>query len=120
MLDRVTSGHAPNRPSNMTARTGLNVNDVSDTGIAVAWGPLAEARQYTVARANGIGSDFTPIGSVSQLSFGDMGLRPATPYRYRVTVKLKNGTETPISPILTAKTLSVPPRCDAPGRCIVP
>ena len=115
MLDRVTSGHAPNRPSNMTAPTGLIVNDVSDTGIAVAWGPLAHAQQYTLARADGVDSDFTPIGSVAQPpSFGDMGLRPATPYRYRVTVKLNDGTETPISPTLTAKTLSVPTRCDTP------
>lgn len=96
------------------------VNDVSDSGIAIVWWPLADARRYTVARAGGIESNFTPIGSVSQPSFGDIGLNLDTTYSYRVTVTLKDGTEGPNSPIITAKTLSVPPRCDTPGSCIVP
>jgi hypothetical protein len=120
MLDRVTSGHAPNRPADITAPSGLIINDVSDSGIAIAWGPLSNARSYTVARDDGIGTGFMPVGSVSEASFADMGLRPATTYSYRVTVTLKDGTEGPNSPIIPARTLPVPPRCDTPGSCAIP
>ena len=41
-------------------------------------------------------------GSVSEPSFGDMGLRPATTYGYKVTVILSSGTEGPSSKVVTA------------------
>jgi hypothetical protein len=95
------------------------VNDVSNTGAAIAWTPSADAQTYTVNRASGDNS-FTPIGSVSGRSFGDLNLRPATAYRYKVTVTLSGGTEGPSSPVVTATTRLAPPRCDTPGSCPVP
>ena len=79
MLDRVTSGHAPNRPSNMTAPTGLIVNDVSDTGIAVAWGPLAHAQQYTLARADGVTPILRPSARSRSQVLGTWGCAPPLP-----------------------------------------
>ncbi len=120
MLDRLTGGHLQNpaAPAD-AARFGIVVNDVSSTGSAIAWAATAGAQSYTVNRASGGGS-FTPIGSVSGQSFGDLNLSPATPYRYKVTVSLGGGTEGPSSPVVTATTLPAPPRCDTPGSCPVP
>jgi len=121
MLDRLTSGH-----SGSTARTAASaapkivVNDVSDTGAAIAWTPVADAQKYEIARTNGGDSSFIPIGSVSGLSFAELGLRPATPYQYRLTVNRNGGSEGPASPAVTATTLPIPPRCDTPGSCPVP
>jgi hypothetical protein len=49
-----------------------------------------------------------------------MGLRPATSYAYKVTATADGGSEGPSSPVLTATTRPVPPRCDQPGTCPVP
>jgi hypothetical protein len=120
MLDRLTSGHLQNPAAPASgAPFGIVVNDVSNIGAAIAWTPSADAQTYTVNRASGDNS-FTPIGSVSGQSFGDLSLRPATAYRYKVTVTLSGGTEGPSSPVVTATTRPAPPRCDTPGSCPVP
>ena len=121
MLDRLASGHVPTSASaaDGAAPSGIVVNDVSDTGAAIAWTPAAGAQSYKVNRTTGENDGITPIGSVSGPSFGDLGLRPAIPYRYKVTVTLSGGTEGPSSPVVTATTLPVPPRCDTPGNCPV-
>ncbi len=121
MLDRLTGGHLqnPTAPADAAA-FGIVVNDVSNTGAAIAWTPAAGAQTYTVNRASNGDKSFTPIGSVSGQSFGDLGLHAATSYRYKVTVTLTGGTEGPISPVVTATTLPAPPPCDTPGSCPVP
>jgi len=121
MLDRLTSGHAahPAVAMGAAASSGLVVNDVSDSGAAIAWTPVAGAQSYEVDRTSG-GDSFTPIGSVSGWSFGDLGLRPATSYRYKVTVTLDGGAEGPSSAVVTATTLPAAPRCDTRGSCPVP
>jgi hypothetical protein len=122
MLDRVTSGHVPasTATADAAAPSGIVVNDVSDIGAAIVWAPVASAQSYQISRQSGGDASFTPIGSVSGPSFGDLGLRPATSYRYKVTVNLTGGTEGPSSPVVAATTLPVPPRCDTPGSCSVP
>jgi Fibronectin type III domain len=121
MLDRLTSGHLrnPAAPTDV-APFGLVVNDVSSTGAAISWTPAAGAQSYTVNRANGGEGSFAPIGSVPGQSFADLSLRPATPYRYKLTATLSGGTEGPSSPVVTATTLPASPRCDTPGSCPVP
>jgi hypothetical protein len=120
MLDRLTSGHLQNPAAPASgAPFGIVVNDVSNTGAAIAWTPSADAQTYTVNRAGGDNS-FTPIGSVSGQSFGDLSLRPAKAYRYKVTVTLSGGTEGPSSSVVTATTRPAPPQCDTPGSCPVP
>ncbi len=94
----------------------LIVNDVSDTAIALAWAPLAGAQNYTVYRARVADQNFTPIGTVAGPSFSDAGLSPATSYSYKVTAST-GGSEGSASPVVSATTLPVPPRCPTPGRC---
>jgi hypothetical protein len=120
MLDRLTSGHlqSPAVPADATP-FGIVVNDVSNTGAAIAWTRAADAQTYTINRASGSDNGFAPIGSVSGPSFGDLNLDPATPYRYKVTATLSGGTEGPSSPVVTATTLPVPARCGTPGSCPV-
>ena len=121
MLDRLTGGHLQNPVGSAEAAPfGALVNDVSNTGAAIAWTPAPGARTYTVNRANGSDNSFSAIGSVSGLSFGDASLRPATPYSYKVTVTLSGGTQGPSSPVVTATTLPAPPPCDTPGSCPLP
>lgn len=123
MLDRLTSGYLQRpaaAPTTPAAPSGVLVNDVSDTGAAIAWKPVAGAQTYTVSRANGGDHNFVELGSVSGPSFGDLGLRPATSYAYRVTATAASGSEGPSSPVVTATTLPLPPRCDRPGNCPVP
>jgi hypothetical protein len=121
ILDRLTSGYVPD-PVALTGaatRSEIVVNDVSDRGAAIAWTPFRGAQSYKVDRASEGEAGFTPIGSVSEPSFGDLGLRPSSSYRYKVTVSLGGGAEGPSSPVVTATTLPVAPRCDAPGMCPV-
>ena len=122
MLDRLTSGYVQSpaaAPTTPAAPLGVLVNDVSDTGAAIAWKPVTGAQTYTVYRAHDRDDNFVALGSVSGPSFGDTGLRPATSYAYRVTATAGGG-EGPSSAAVTATTLRVPPRCDQPGSCPVP
>jgi hypothetical protein len=121
MLDRLTSGHLQN-PASLAEAAPFRtvVNDVSDAGTAIAWTPVAGAQSYKINRTTGEDNSFTPIGSVSGQSFGDLDLSPATPYRYKVTVTQNDGSEGASSPVVAAATLAVPPRCDTPGSCPVP
>jgi len=121
MLDRLTSSHVSakhTQAAETTAPGGLVVNDVSDTGVALAWAPLAGAQSYTLYRASGADQNFAAIGTVSGPSFADLGLSPATTYAYRVAAG-NGGSEGPPSPAVTAKTLPAPPRCPTPGSCPV-
>ena len=121
MLDRLTSAYVASpvaSPANQAASSEVVVNDISDTGVAIAWKPVATALAYTVYRATGGESNFAALGSASAPSFGDMSLRPAASFAYRVTANF-DGSEGPASPVVTATTLPVPPRCDRPGSCAV-
>ena len=122
MLDRLTSANKQNPASaaDTAAPSGMVVNDVSDTGAAIAWTPVAGAESYTVSRVNGGGDSFVPVGSVIGPSFAELGLRPAASYRYKVSVTLSGGVEGPSSSVVMATTLPAPPRCDTPGSCPVP
>jgi hypothetical protein len=118
MLDRLTSGRvsAPAVREDAAAPGRLSVNDASDTGVALVWAGVADARTYTVYRANGADQNFAAIGTVAGPSFADMGLSPATTYLYKVTAS-RGGSEGPASPVVTAATLPQPPRCPTPGSC---
>ena len=97
MLERLTRGHAPNpggRSAEAAVPTGLKVNDVSDTAVALAWAPLAGVQAYTVYRATDPDQNFSAIGTVAEPSFGDTGLSPATSYAYKVTTSA-DGNEGP-------------------------
>jgi hypothetical protein len=122
MLDRLTSGHVehPAAAADGAAPFGIIVNDVSDTGAAIAWTPAAGAQSYKISRAADGGDSFMPIGSGVGPSFADLSLRPATSYRYKVTFNLSGGAEGPSSAAVTATTLRTPPRCDLPGSCPIP
>ena len=122
MLDRLTSKYVQNpvTAADLAAPSRIIVNDVSDTGAAIAWSSLAGAQTYTVYRANGRDDEFKAVGSVSEPSFGDMSLKPATSYMYKVAATAEGGLEGPSSPVVTATTLSAPPRCEKPGTCKVP
>jgi hypothetical protein len=123
MLDRLTSEYVQKATAAAADRAsppGLLVNDVSDTGVAIAWMPMAAAQIYTIYRAIGHSDSFTALGSVSGLSFGDMGLRPATSYSYKVDVTAEGPSERSSSLAVTATTRPVPPRCDRPGSCAGP
>src|SRR5262249_33086305 len=101
MLDRLTSGYARDsaKLTGAETRSEIVVNDVSDSGAAIAWTPVADARSYEVKRASDGETGFSSIGSVSGSSFGDLGLHPSTSYRYKVTVTLGSGAEGPSSPV---------------------
>ncbi len=121
MLDRLTSHYTPAQPAADAAMPSkVLVNDLSATGIALAWTPVAGAQRYTVSREKTGEAIFTAIGSVAQPSFADMGLSPATSYNYKVTVTGSSGGGGLSSPVVTAITLQSLPRCDTPGSCAGP
>ena len=122
MLDRLTSKYVPRRaapPPGSATPSEIAVNDVSDTGAALAWKAIPGVASYTVYRATAGDNNFAMAGSVLAPSFGDMGLHPATSYAYKVTATLGGGSEGPSSPVVTATTLPLAPRCDQPGSCPV-
>jgi len=119
MLDHLTSGHVSKeaaRTPNTADIGGLRVIDRSDTGVALAWAPVEGAQAYAAYRSSGTDQIFKMVGAVSQPSLGDMGLSPSTTYAYKVTARLGRRTG-PASPVITAETLPVPPRCPTPGSC---
>jgi hypothetical protein len=120
MLDRLTSRYVPSTKAAATSPAGVVVNDASDTGVALAWNPIVGAQDYTVSRENAGDTVFKPLASVSEPSFGDEGLRPATSYTYKVTVTGNGNGQVPAPLLITATTLPAPPRCDHPGSCTVP
>jgi hypothetical protein len=122
MLDRLTSKYVQNPVEPTTdpaAPSGIVVNDVSDTRVAIAWKPIAGTQTYTVYREGGRDDTFTARGAVSGPSFGDIELSPATSYSYKVTATADGRSEGPSSAIVTATTLRAPPRCERPGTCAV-
>jgi hypothetical protein len=118
MLDRLTSRHIEQPAAPAASSPGLIVNDVSDTGVALAWSPVAGAASYSVAREAAGETAFTPVGSAAGPSYADIGLHAATSYTYKVTIA--PGGPVSILPALTATTRPKPPRCDNPGNCPVP
>jgi hypothetical protein len=119
MLDRLTSGHISTKAAQAAdgaAPTGLTVNDVSDSGVALAWAAREVGQTFTAYRSRGADPNFVPSGTVSGASLADMGLSPATTYAYKLTTGDSAG---PASPVVTARTLPVPPRCPTPGSCPV-
>jgi hypothetical protein len=63
-------------------------------------------------------TDFRQIGTVSGLSYGDAGLKPATQYQYEVRASSPAGAG-PFSSVVSATTLRRVPPCDDPGSCVV-
>jgi len=122
MLDRVTSKHVvnPGAATDSAAPFGIVVNDISDTDAAIAWTPITGAQSYKISRTTDGADNFMPIGSDVGPSFADRGLRPATSYRYKVTLNLGGGAEGLGSGGITATTRPAPPRCDTPGSCPIP
>jgi hypothetical protein len=119
MLDRLTDAHVQNSTvssANPAAPWGVVLNDVADSGAAIAWRSVAGATDYKVYRAVSGDPNFASLGSVAAPSFGDMSLQPATSYDYRVTASASGG-EGPASVAVTVITRSVAPRCDQPGNC---
>ncbi|MBR0824314.1 hypothetical protein JQ596_02105 [Bradyrhizobium manausense] len=118
MLDALTAGAAA--PANATEPSlsvpqWLTVIDTSDTGVDLAWSPVAGVTTYRVSRAGPDGA-FQKIGDVTGASFAESGLTPQTTYRWRVSAIL-NGTEGPSSEDAIGTTQSPPPRCNNPGSC---
>lgn len=116
MLDRLTGGHRPQPPTTAATAPGVIVNDVSDTGVALAWSPAAGAASYSVARKAAGATAFMPIGTAIVPSYGDMGLQPAAAYQYQVTAI---GGMAPVSRTVAATTRPVT-HCDTPGTCPPP
>jgi poly(3-hydroxybutyrate) depolymerase len=120
MVDSLTAGVMPVAIAAATSAgtpAGLTVTDTSDTGAALAWSPVDGASAYRVQRAAGQGA-FTPVGEVAGPSYGDAGLTPQAPYRWRISA-IMGGVEEPPSADAVATTRPTSPRCDNPGSCPV-
>jgi hypothetical protein len=122
MVDRLTSGApvasavAASLPA---APLTVLAADRSDTAIDVVWSAVPGVAGYDVFRAGPDDADFRQIGTIAGLSYGDAGLRPATPYQYKVRASSASGA-TPFSSVVSQTTLPSPPRCVDPGSCAVP
>ena len=87
MIDRITSGAVasaasvaatPAPPSKVIAV------DASDSAIDLAWTVVPGATGYDVFRSDASDQAFHRIGTVVGPSYGDVGLKPSTAYRYKV------------------------------------
>jgi Esterase PHB depolymerase len=121
MVNRVTSGAgASSAPaaSQPVAPVTVRAADRSDRAIDVVWSSVPGVTSYNVFRAGAADADFRQIGTVSGLSYGDAGLKPATQYRYKVQASSAAGADS-FSPVASAATLRRVPPCDDPGTCAV-
>jgi chitodextrinase len=86
------------------APSGLTATPVNATQISLTWtAPEGGAASYRVFR------DGAPIGSVTTTAFIDLGLEPATTYRYSVASVDAEGRQGPRSQEVSATT---PPPVD--------
>lgn len=121
MIDRLTGGASASLApvaSPAAAPTVALAADRSDTALDIVWSPVPGVTRYDVFRAGPDDEDFGPIGTVSGTSYGDAGLKPGTPYRYKVRAATAAG-DSPFSPIALQVTLPLVPPCDDPGSCPV-
>ena len=121
MIDRLTGGASASLApvaSPAAAPTVALAADRSDTALDIVWSPVPGVTRYDVFRAGPDDEDFGPIGTVSGTSYGDAGLKPGTPYRYKVRAATAAG-DSPFSPIALQVTLPLVPPCDDPGSCTV-
>jgi hypothetical protein len=121
MVDRMSSGAAASAAPATTqpaAPATVRAADHSDTAIDVVWSSVPGVASYDVFRAAPNDADFQQIGTVSGLSYGDAGLKPATQYRYKVRASSVGGADS-FSAVATAATLRRVPPCDDPGSCAV-
>jgi hypothetical protein len=121
MVDRVAGGaSASSTPvaAQTTAPATVLAADHSDTAIDIVWSSNPGVASYDVFRAGPGDADFRQIGTISGLSYGDAGLRPATQYQYKVRASSAAGAGA-FSPIASATTFRRVPPCDDPGSCPV-
>jgi hypothetical protein len=121
MADRVTSGvttASASLASQSAEPEAMHAVDRSDTAIDVVWSSVTGVAGYDLYRAGSGDADFRQIATVSGLSYGDSGLKPATQYRYEVRVAAP-GAAGSFSPVASATTLQKPAPCDDPGSCPV-
>jgi poly(3-hydroxybutyrate) depolymerase len=119
MLTALSAGHQGQGPApsaGITAPTGVEVTDLSDTGAALAWAPVPGATAYRVYRATRPEGPFVLAGSVSGPSFGDSGLMPKTDYLWQVSM-LSGSAESSHAAIITGHTHATPASCTDPGNC---
>jgi len=110
MLKVVTAGFTPQSPSSTTtviAPADVKVIDISATGAALTWTAVGGAATYRIYRSPGGNNPFKAVGDVVGPSFGELGLTPATGYRWRVTA-IKDGVESRPSSDIAARTLEAP------------
>ncbi len=120
MLDALTARATPAAtPATVpaVAPLSLKVIDTSDGSADLAWSPQAGTTAYRVSRA-GADGPFAAVADVAGPSFADSGLKPASPYRWRISAVV-NGVEGPASGEAAATTRPVPAPCAQPGTCPV-
>jgi hypothetical protein len=110
MLKVVTDGFKP-QPLPITTKVtppeDVKVIDTSATGVALTWRAVPGAARYRVYRSQGGSDSFTAVGDVSDPSFGEFQLMPATDYRWRVAA-LKDAVESAPSLIVAGRTRDMP------------
>jgi hypothetical protein len=110
MLKVVTARFTPPSPSSKTtliAPADVKVIDISATGAALTWKDVGGAATYRIYRSPRDNNSFKAVGDTVGPSFGELGLTPATAYRWRVTA-IKDGVETRPSSDIAARTLEPP------------
>ena len=126
MVDRLTGDaattttQAASQPAAATqpaAPETIRPSDRSDTAIDLVWSSVPGFASYDIFRA-GADGNFRQIGTITGLSYGDAGLRPATTYQYKVRASSADAAY-PFSAIATQTTLRKVPPCNDPGSCPV-
>jgi hypothetical protein len=122
MLIALTAGHKippeVQQPASVTEPARIEVIDVSDTAVALAWTTVPDATAYRVYRAALPQGPFTLAGSVSGPSFSDSGLMPKTDYYWQVSA-VGGSTESPHVVTIVSSTRATPGPCPDPGTCAV-
>ena len=119
MIDSLTSGASSASTatgSQTVAPATVLALDHTDTAIDVVWTSVPGVKSYDVFRAGPDDADFAQIGTISGLSFGDAGLKPATQYRYKVRASSASGAGS-FSAIASQATVEKVPACNDPGTC---
>ena len=121
MIDRITSGAVASAApvaATLAPPSKVIALDASDSAIDLAWTVVPGATGYDVFRSDASDQAFHRIGTVAGPSYGDVGLKPATAYRYKVRAAFGR-TTSDFAPDVSRQTRRKVPPCDEPGTCAV-
>ena len=88
---------------NIDPPKSIYISAVSSSTIYLRWDKIYKADYYLIYRSNSAKGEYTEIGKTDVNTYIDTGLRPLTPYFYKIKL-VKNGVKSSFSEVVYSTT----------------